>query len=62
MTKYLYTAIVRDKEIEEDKPEPDPRSTHERKLQSMVIHPSQLTNVTSLPHLRHTRLMFHAAD
>ena len=24
MTKYLYTAIVRDKEIEEDKPEPDP--------------------------------------
>ena len=60
MTKYLYTVLVRDKEIEEDKPEPS--LNVQKAWKSMVVHPSELTNVTSLPHLRHTRLVFHAQD
>lgn len=61
MTKYLYTAFVRDRKVEEDKPEPYQPGDEYARWQAVAIHPDELTNATwTLPNC--TRLVFHAQD
>ena len=61
MTKYLYTALVRDKEIEEDKPEPDPRTVQDA-WRAVPIDSAALNDAITLHNLRHTRLVFQAKN